>query len=63
LVAAINQVLGTDIEPIFAAGRVGDVRESLADVTLARAVLDYEPAVSFDEGLRRSIDYYRSLAE
>jgi UDP-glucose 4-epimerase len=63
LVAAINQVLGTDIEPIFAAGRVGDVRESLADVTRARAVLDYEPAVSFDEGLRRSIDYYRSLAE
>ncbi len=61
LVASINQVLGTSIEPIFADPRLGDVRESLADITAARAVLGYEPVVSFDEGLQRSIDYYRSL--
>ena len=29
----------------------------------ARALLDYEPMVDFDEGLRRSIDYYRSLTK
>jgi UDP-glucose 4-epimerase len=61
LVAAINRVLCTSIEPIFADPRLGDVRESLADITAARAVLGYEPVVSFDEGLQRSIDYYRSL--
>ncbi len=61
LVEAINRVLGTDIEPIFDAARAGDVRESLADITSARALLDYEPQVTFDEGLQRSIDYYRSL--
>lgn len=61
LVAAINQVLGTTIEPIFADARVGDVRESLADITAARAALGYEPVVDFTEGLRRSIEYYRTL--
>jgi UDP-glucose 4-epimerase len=40
---------------------VGDVRESLADLGLARQVLGYEPPVPLDEGLRRSIDYYRGL--
>lgn len=63
LVAAINEVLGTHIEPIFAEPRAGDIRESLADISLARKVLKYEPSVSFNEGLRRSIEYYSSLAQ
>jgi len=63
LVAAINEVLDTKIEPIFANARAGDVRESLADITVARSVLDYEPQVEFDEGLRRSIEYYLSLVQ
>jgi UDP-glucose 4-epimerase len=62
LIESINRVLGTRIEPIFAEARAGDVRDSLADVTAAREVLGYEPAIDFDEGLRRSIEYYRSLA-
>jgi len=61
LVAAVNEVLGTTIEPIFAEARAGDVRESLADISIARTVLDYEPQVDFNEGLRRSIEYYLSL--
>ncbi len=61
LIASINRVLGTSIEPKFDAPRAGDVKESLADITAARELLDYEPTVGFDEGLRRSIDYYRSL--
>ena len=51
-----------NVEPRFAPPRLGDVRESLADITLARKLLGYEPAVDFEEGLRRSIDYYRSIA-
>ena len=62
LVAAINKVLGTHVEPIFAAARAGDVRESLADITLARKLLKYEPTVGFEEGLRRTVDYYRQQA-
>jgi len=61
LVAAINRVLGTSIEPIFAPPRTGDVRDSLADISAARNMLGYEPRVGFEEGLRRSIEYYRTL--
>ncbi len=63
LIAAINSALGTQIEPIFAAPRDGDVRESLADISQARDLLAYEPAVDLIEGLQRSIDYYRSRCE
>jgi UDP-glucose 4-epimerase len=62
LIAAINRVLGTKIEPIFDPPRVGDVRDSLADISAARKLLGYEPTVDFDEGLRRSVEYYRQLA-
>jgi len=63
LLVQLNQLLGTKIQPIHAAARVGDVRESLADITQARKCLAYEPQVDFDEGLRRSIDYYRGLVK
>lgn len=60
LVAGINKALETKIEPRFEPARVGDVRESLADISLARKLLKYEPTVGFDEGLKRTVDYYRS---
>jgi UDP-glucose 4-epimerase len=62
LIASINRVLGTSIEPNFEPARAGDVRDSLADITAARSALGYEPTIDFDEGLRRSIAYYRTLA-
>ncbi len=61
MVADLNRLLGTKVEPEFAPPRAGDIRESLADITQARQLLGYEPSVSFEEGLRRSIDYYRSV--
>ena len=62
LLAAINKLFGTEVQPRFDPPRIGDVRESLADITLARKLLGYEPQVDFEEGLRRSIGYYRTLA-
>ena len=62
LIAELNRLLGTDIAPVHQPPRPGDVRDSLADITQARKHLEYEPQVSFEEGLRRSIDYYRQLA-
>lgn len=62
LIAAINAALGTSLEPIFAAPRTGDVRESLADITVARTLLGYEPQVSLNEGLKRSIEFYKRIA-
>jgi len=62
LLAGLNEVLGTRIEPAFAPPRPGDIHESTADIALARKLLGYAPGVSLIEGLRRSIDYYRSVA-
>ncbi len=62
LLDSLNELLGTDIDPILEKPRPGDVRQSLADISLARKLLDYEPRVSFREGLARSIDYYKQLA-
>ena len=39
--------------------RAGDVRHSLADIALARRVLGYRPRVDFEEGLRRTVEWYR----
>ena len=61
LLDAINHLLDTDVKPKHSPPRAGDVRESLADITRARELLGYEPIVDFEEGLRRSIDYYRTL--
>lgn len=62
LIDVLNRLLGTDIKPTHAAPRPGDIRESMADITLARQLLGYEPLIDFEEGLRRSIEYYRGLA-
>jgi UDP-glucose 4-epimerase len=60
LVDGINSALGTDAKPIFEPCRAGDVRNSLADISLARELLNYEPKVDFDEGLRRTVEYYKA---
>jgi UDP-glucose 4-epimerase len=62
LVDGINKALGTKIAPRFEPARAGDVRDSLADISLARKLLQYEPTVGFEEGLKRTVDYYRQAA-
>ena len=61
LISRLNEALGTAIQPEFAPPRAGDVRESLADITAARASLGYDPLIDLAEGLRRSIEYYKSI--
>jgi UDP-N-acetylglucosamine/UDP-N-acetyl-alpha-D-glucosaminouronate 4-epimerase len=55
LVRTLGRLLDSDIEPEYAAPRAGDVRESLADISLAREVIGYEPSVGFEDGLERTI--------
>ena len=59
LVRHINTHAGTSIEPEYGPVRAGDVPHSQADITLARRVLGYEPQVSFEEGLARTVAWYR----
>jgi UDP-glucose 4-epimerase len=63
LIAVLNRLLGTNVQPRHEPPRPGDIRDSLADITEARKLLGYEPAIDLEEGLRRSIPYYRQLAK
>jgi UDP-glucose 4-epimerase len=58
VVKLIGEALGRPIPITYAERRVGDVKHSLADVSTARARLGYQGAVSFEEGLRRTIAWY-----
>ncbi|MCF2164675.1 MULTISPECIES: SDR family oxidoreductase [Halobacterium] len=58
LVDALNDHLGTDLDPIYDDPRPGDVRHSHADISKARAHLDYEPTVDFATGLGRTVPSY-----
>ena len=51
LVSLVNKYLGTAIKPKYEPARPGDVRDSLADITLAGKVLGYQPKTYFEEGL------------
>jgi nucleoside-diphosphate-sugar epimerase len=56
----IREIVGTDLEAQYAAPREGDVRDSLADLTLASDLLGYTPGVDLDVGLGRTIASFRS---
>lgn len=58
LVETLNELLGTDIDPIYDDPRPGDVRHSHADISKAAELLGYEPEVRFEEGLKRTITFY-----
>src|SRR3954466_8940190 len=60
LCRAMREIIGGTVEPTYLPGRQGDVRDSQADISKARALLGYEPAVSFEEGLSHTIDWYRT---
>ncbi len=60
--AALSEFTGYSGQPAYAPPRSGDIRDSLADITLARELLGYEPQVEFREGLRRTVEWYRQSA-
>jgi len=62
LYRAMAGLLGSDLEPVFAPARAGDVRDSLASIDRARALLGYVPRVGWREGLARTVAWYRERA-
>ncbi|MCB5234357.1 MAG: SDR family oxidoreductase [Candidatus Cloacimonetes bacterium] len=59
LVEKINAILGKNVEPKFEPDRAGDVKHSLAGIEKAKDLLGYEVRVDFEEGLRRTINYFK----
>ncbi|MGE5816378.1 MAG: SDR family oxidoreductase [Acidobacteriota bacterium] len=60
LFSAIRDLTGARVDPIFAAPREGDVKDSQADIGKAQRLLGYKPIVSFEEGLRRTLEWYKA---
>jgi nucleoside-diphosphate-sugar epimerase len=58
LLTAVNRTLSTDITPVYAEPRPGDIKHSTADVAKARRLLGFEPRVPFLEGLRKTVAWY-----
>jgi nucleoside-diphosphate-sugar epimerase len=59
VVKTITELLEKDIKPVYVPPRPGDIKHSLADVSLAKEVIGYEPEINFAEGIRMAIDWYR----
>ncbi|HOW36388.1 MAG TPA: SDR family oxidoreductase [Candidatus Omnitrophota bacterium] len=60
LVDLVNKIVGKNIKPQFLPVRAGDVFRTNADITKVSKILGYKPLVSFEEGLRRTVEYFRS---
>lgn len=58
LVAGLNAILGTNLQPRFVATRPGDVRYSRADIRRTRLDLGYEPSETFEEGLLKTVKWH-----
>jgi UDP-glucose 4-epimerase len=58
--AILRELTGYSGQPAYAPPRAGDIRSSLADIRLAGELLGYKPLVDFREGLRRTVEWYRT---
>jgi nucleoside-diphosphate-sugar epimerase len=60
LARALQLITGTEITPTFGPPRDGDVKDSQADIFKARKMLGYEPTVPFEEGLRHTVEWFKT---
>jgi len=59
VVKTLGVIVGNPIAPKHEPVRAGDIKHSLADITAARTVLGYTAPVSFEDGLKRTVEWYR----
>ena len=62
LLGSLSTILGKQLEPVYMERRAGDVQHSQADIEKARRFLGYTPEVGFEDGLRRTVDWFRQKA-
>ena len=61
LVAKINEIIDTNIEPVYEPPRTGDVRHSMASIEKAGRYLGYRPLVTFEEGLQKTVEWFTKV--
>jgi UDP-glucose 4-epimerase len=60
LITMLNKVMGMNIEPIYEPARAGDILHSRAGIDKVQDLLDFAPIVTFEEGLRRTVEWYKT---
>jgi UDP-glucose 4-epimerase len=60
LLATLKKIFGSNVEPIYKDARMGDVRDSQADISKAQRLLGYQPIVGLEEGLRQTVDWFKT---
>jgi UDP-glucose 4-epimerase len=63
LLRSLSGIVGHQLEPEYVNARVGDVRHSQAGIEKVKRFLGFEPRVSFQEGLERTVDWFRKSAK
>lgn len=58
VVKYVNKILKKDIKPVFTPVRAGDVKDTLADISKAKRLLKFSPKVGFEEGLKRTVEFF-----
>lgn len=62
LVKLISRLLDKNVEPIYTNPRAGDMRHSLADINKAGRLLNYQPHINLEEGLERTLEWYKECS-
>ncbi len=55
----LKEILGSKLSPIYQAPRKGDVKHSLADIRKGKEIINYEPKVGIETGLKKTVDFFR----
>ncbi len=63
LLSILQKIIGTNRKPRYEPARTAEPRDSEADISRARQLLGYHPAISLEDGLRRTVDWYQSVSQ
>ena len=58
LAETVARIVGDELASVYVAARPGDIRDSAADIEKAEKMLGYRPGISFDDGLRATVDFF-----
>ena len=61
LIGILKTLTHSDVQPSYRAERAGDIRESLADISKAKNTIGYEPAVKIEEGLKYTLEWFKTF--
>ena len=61
IVKYVNKILGKSILPVFGPIRTGDAKHTLADISRAKKLIGFKPEIGFEEGLKKTIEYFSKL--